>query len=55
MSLAKILTAAATVVAVLATPFVTANAAHAKSLKCYSTKVAGTVATYTWSCTTGRP
>jgi hypothetical protein len=54
MSLAKILTAAATVVAVLATPFVTANAAHAKSVKCYSKPVAGTIATRIWTCSTVR-
>ena len=55
MSLAKSLTAVAAVVAVLATPFAGIGVAHAKSPKCYSTKVAGTVATYRWYCTTGRP
>ena len=57
MRIAKTLTAVAAAVAVLATPFVGANAAHAKgkSLKCYATKVAGTVATYTWTCSATRP
>jgi len=55
MTLAKTLTAAATVVAVLASPFVAVNVAQAKSPKCYATKVPGTVATYIWTCTTGRP
>lgn len=54
MKIAKTLTAVAAAVAVLVTPFVGANDAHAKSLKCYATKVAGTIATYTWTCTDKR-
>lgn len=52
MSLAKTLTAVAAAVAVLATPFVTASEAQAKSLKCYSTKTA--TGTYVWTCSRTR-